>query len=145
MAEDIPRDMSAGTLRTVMVPGLNMIAGMATSSTSIISAGKADTGGTETTGDGWAGGGSWVPIGIGTRGRSIHIPTRLFHPVKRPASGIGAMRTSNTIPMSVHAPRDGEPYHRKSLLGNMDHGIVHGHVIGGFVLTVRHDTAHRES
>jgi hypothetical protein len=45
--------------------------------------------GTGPTRDEWAGGGSWVLIGIGTRRRSIPIQTRLFHPVRPSASGTG--------------------------------------------------------
>lgn len=107
--------MSAGTLQTVMAAGRSMMAGTATSGISITGAGKADTGGMEITRGGSAGGGSSAPIGIGTQRRSIHIRTRLFHPVKRPASGIGATRTSNTTPMSAHARRDGEQYRLNSV------------------------------
>jgi hypothetical protein len=116
MAQDILQHMSAVTLRMAMEPGLNIMAGTVTSSTSIMGGGKAGTGGTDITRDGSAGGGSWAPIGIGTLRRSTPIRTPFFRPAKRPAPGTGAMPTSNIIPMSAHAPRDGERYRRNRLL-----------------------------
>jgi hypothetical protein len=60
MARHILQHMSAGTLRMAVGPGLNMMAGTATSSTSIMGGGKAGTGGTDITGDGSAG---WWIVG----------------------------------------------------------------------------------